>query len=110
MSKINRRAFLKSTAGLVALATLDLTNLNCASSNQSMVRRRPPKGANERINVAVLGLGGRGPVHISNLGAKENCRIVYVCDPDSARASAAIEKARTSNDGEEPKFVQDLRR
>src|SRR3954467_9904117 len=85
MPKINRRSFLKSTAGMVALATLDLTNLNCASSNQPRVARTPVKGPNERINVAILGLGGRGLAHIGNLGAKGNCRIVYLCDPDSAR-------------------------
>jgi predicted dehydrogenase len=107
MHQLNRRAFLKSTAGLIALATLDLTNLNCASSNTSSPRAA--RGANNRLNVAVLGLGMRGPVHINNLGAKENCRIMYVCDADTARAQAAIDKARTSNDGFEPRFVQDLR-
>jgi len=48
-SKLNRRAFLKPTAGLIALATLDLTNLNCASSNSSS--RRVSRGANDRLNV-----------------------------------------------------------
>src|SRR5437879_1539409 len=110
MPMLNRRAFLKSTAGLVALATLDLANLNCASSNQPFSLRRPPKGPSERLHVAVIGLGMRGAVHINNLGAKENCRIMYACDPDTARAQPAIDKARESNGGTEPRFVQDLRR
>src|SRR5205823_11463064 len=109
MPKLNRRAFLKSTAGLIALATLDLTNLNCASSNSWTASRRARGGANERLNVAVIGLGMRGPVHINNLGAKENCRIKYVCDADTARAQAGIDKARESNGGVEPRFAQDLR-
>jgi predicted dehydrogenase len=107
-ARINRRAFLRSTAGLIALAGLDLANLDCTGIRSSAYR--PPRGANERINVAVLGLGMRGPVHIRNLGTSANCRIVYVCDADTARAQAAIDHARESNGGVEPKFEQDFRR
>src|SRR5207253_8447618 len=108
MAKVNRRKFLRSTAGLLALAGLDLANLNCAGTRESS--SRAPRGANERINVAVIGLGMRGPVHIRNLGAAANCRIVYVCDADTARAQTGIDRGRESNDGAEPRFEQDLRR
>src|SRR4051794_32003363 len=111
MSKINRRAFLKSTAGLVALASFDLANFGCASTKtQPMVSRQPPRGANERLNVAIIGMGGRSSAHIGGFGAKNNCRIVYVCDPDMTRAKAAIEKVRKVNDEVDPQAVQDLRR
>src|SRR5262249_30181067 len=54
--------------------------------------------------------GGRSSAHLSHFTTKENCLITHVCDPDTAHASAAIEKARKSNDGVDPVFVQDLRR
>ena len=108
---INRRAFLKSTAGLVALATLDLGLPGCTSSGtrEKQSALRPPMSGDEQLNVAVIGLGMRGPTHIGNLGAKNNCRILYVCDADTARAQAGLDKARTSNDGVEAKFEQDIR-
>ncbi|HVT89686.1 MAG TPA: Gfo/Idh/MocA family oxidoreductase [Tepidisphaeraceae bacterium] len=112
MGQINRRAFLKSTSGLLALAAMDMTNFNCASSPQMVyVPSRPPRGANEKVNVAVIGLGGRGfGSHISAYGKQSNSQIVYVCDPDSAFAQKSIDKSRNSNGGTEPQFVQDMRR
>lgn len=111
MSTIDRRKFLKTTSGLLALAAMDLSIPGCMSSLQPAPVARAPLGANERINVAVIGVGGRGlGSHVSQFTAAKNCRIAYVCDPDSAKASPAIEKGRTSNGGVDPVFVQDLRR
>lgn len=110
MSTLNRRAFLKSTSGLLALAALDLANLRCTESKQPMILPLVPKGANERINVAVIGLGGRSSSHLGAFGVKNNCRITHVCDPDTDKASTAIERARTSNGGIDPLYVRDLRR
>jgi predicted dehydrogenase len=113
MHQLDRRAFLKSTGGLLALAALDLVNLRCASTPHQDAWGggvRSPKGPNERINVAVIGLGGRSAAHLSAFGVKNNCRITWVCDPDTDRAKAAIDRARTSNGGADPRFERDLRR
>src|SRR5437867_3897352 len=109
MSKLNRRAFLKSTGGLVALAALDLANLRCTATKGPEGTLAAPKGPNERINVAVIGLGGRSGSHLGNFGVKNNCRITHVCDPDTDKAKTAIERARTSNGGVDPAFVRDMR-
>src|SRR4029078_8466171 len=41
---------------------------------------------------------------------KNNCVITHVCDPDTAKAQVALDRARKSNDGVDAQCVQDLRR
>ena len=59
-------------------------------------------GANERVNVGVLGCG-RG-LFVAQSFAGHNVRIVYVCDPDEARATRAQKAANADQ------AVADLRR
>lgn len=40
------------------------------------------KGANDRINAAVLGLNGRGKNHVQSLMSLENVQVTTLCDPD----------------------------
>ncbi len=65
-------------------------------------------GANDRIRSAVIGTGGRGLDHVSNLLRASNCEITAVCDPDANRmakaASIVLEKT-----GKRPREVADLR-
>ena len=87
----NRRSFLKTTA-MAVLARPAL----------------PILGANDRINVAVVGIGGRGRDHINEFSAQPDCRIVAVCDVDQAgceRGVTQIEKAQ----GYRPKTYLDMR-
>ncbi len=74
----NRRSFCKSAAA-AAIATA----------------ARPILGANDRINVVVVGVGGRGRSHVEEYAHIENCRVAAVCDVNQAaqeRAVALIEK------------------
>jgi hypothetical protein len=106
MKSINRRDFLKSTSGILALAAMDLAGGRSASAQQQPSTQ--PTG--EWLNVAVVGLGMKSGSHLRAFSAAKNCRITYVCDPDTATAKAAIDAARNSNGGTEPQFVQDMRR
>lgn len=68
----------------------------------------PVLGANERLNVAVVGLGGRGTAHIDLAGRQTNCRITAVCDVNQAaqeRAVARIERTQ----GSKPAVYRDFR-
>ena len=89
---LNRRTFVK-TAAAAAVAT----------------SRAPILGANERIQVGVIGLGGRGRNHIDYFAElKEECRLAAVCDVNQAareRAVAQVEKAT----GGRPKEFGDMR-
>src|ERR1700736_1028107 len=66
-------------------------------------------GANERVNVAIVGVGGRGRDHINSYVKVPGARIAALCDVDSAqteRGSVMVEKAT----GEKPQIYQDLRK
>jgi predicted dehydrogenase len=66
-------------------------------------------GANDRVNVAVVGVGGRGRNHVTSYLTLPGARLAALCDVDTAqteRGSAMVEKAT----GEKPKIYQDLRK
>ena len=77
-SSANRRDFLKT-------ATTIGTALGMASS---AFGARPAKqgrviGANDRINIGIIGVGGRGSYvarEFAKAGEKENAQILAVCD------------------------------
>lgn len=71
--------------------------------------RFPILGANDRVNVGVVGLGGRGTAHVGYYGTLESdCRVAAICDVNQAareRISARILKAK----GYTPKEYGDMR-
>jgi predicted dehydrogenase len=65
--------------------------------------------ASDRVNLAMIGVRGRGMSLISSLVSNPNVSIDYICDTDQrvwGKAASAIEKAT----GKAPKTVVDLRR
>jgi predicted dehydrogenase len=91
MNGQGRRGFLKS-AGAAAI-----------SGSASRIL-----GANERVNVGIVGLGGRGTDHVDTYAPLENCKIAAVCDVNQAageRAVARVEKLQ----GHKPKAYSDMR-
>ncbi|MBI1897772.1 MAG: Gfo/Idh/MocA family oxidoreductase [Acidobacteria bacterium] len=77
----DRRTLLKTGAAAIATA------------------RFPILGANDRINVGIAGLGGRGRDHINFYSALDpDCRIAAVCDVNQAareRAVAMVQKLKS---------------
>ena len=64
---------------------------------------------NDRVNVAIVGLGGRGVYLIDTFSGQKDCRITAVCDVDTTRierGKALVEKAQ----GTAPRGYQDIRR
>jgi predicted dehydrogenase len=69
----------------------------------------PILGANDRVQVGIVGLGGRGTNHIdyySSLSA--DCRIVAVCDVNQAARERAVARI-TKAGGAVPKDYEDMR-
>ena len=66
-------------------------------------------GANDRLRVAVIGLGGRGRDHMLTLARIADVEVAAFCDPDEERMG---ERARefTAQTGRTPKLETDLRR
>jgi predicted dehydrogenase len=78
----NRREFIKTTA--VGMSTWS------ASSRNSIL------GANERMNIGIIGVGGQGTSHLTALTTKAEsykCRVAAVCDVYRRRVSRAKEKS-----------------
>jgi predicted dehydrogenase len=90
MSDQNRRRFL-SSATAAALATAERA-----------------AGANERVNIALIGAGGRGRDHINFYARIPEARIGAICDVNQEaqeRAVALVEKLQ----GHKPKTYYDMR-
>jgi predicted dehydrogenase len=64
--------------------------------------------ANDRIRVAILGMGGRGRDHMNFLAGTPGVEVVAFCDPDRSRL--AEKSAEWEKQGRKmPRLVQDLR-
>jgi predicted dehydrogenase len=87
----NRRHFLKAASAAVATS------------------RFPILGANDRINLGIVGLGGRGNDHIRYYSTlDQDCRMAALCDVNQAareRALATVKKTK----GYESKEYADMR-
>jgi predicted dehydrogenase len=90
--KLSRRSFLRCASGLAASVSIvpgAVLGLNGAPS------------PNNKLNVACIGVGGRGAASVGGVGGEN---IVALCDVDRRRANDA--KAKHPN----AKFYQDFRR
>ena len=74
-----RRRFLEDS---ILAATAALAGPALAAS-----AARPKKSsANERLSIAVIGVGVRGPVHAGTFAGRGDCDVVAICDADISRA------------------------
>ena len=66
-------------------------------------------GANDKINLVVVGLGGRGTAHMNEYAKQPDCRVAGLCDVNQAaleRGQALIEKLT----GQKPTGYDDMRK
>lgn len=68
------------------------------------------KGANDRVNVAVIGIRAQGQAHISEYLKLENTRVAAICDVDTNLFKERIKKYFTDKSLPEPKTYVDLRK
>jgi predicted dehydrogenase len=87
-SSFNRRDFIKSAAGIGAALTI----VPPVAAQPGKLSTNRMIGANDRINVGVIGVGGRGTYvgrFFSRIGQRTNaCQIVAVCDVYQKRVSS----------------------
>jgi len=88
---IKRREFLKRSA-VVSLFAIAPSTIFSANGGRS---------PNEKLNIACIGVGGRGGANISGV---RNENIVALCDVDSTRAEGALKQFPKA------KFYQDFRK
>ncbi len=95
MDSVSRRDFLKTSIGTAAAL--------------SVLPKRTSVGANEKVIIGVMGLGGRGTYLARAFAARKDADVAYLCDVDARRlprAKAAVEEVQQKS----PKIVQDFRR
>lgn len=98
---MNRRKFIKTTT--VATASMGAAPLLWGNSDKW-------KGANDRINVAVIGIRGQGQGHIQEYSKLKNVSVAAICDVDENLFAPRIKKLFTDKSLREPRAYQDLRR
>jgi predicted dehydrogenase len=95
--KVTRRDFAKKTAAITA-----------ASAFVGSTIPHTVLGANDRINIAVSGINGRGGSHINEWTKMKGVNITYLVDPDTKIFSKRIAQIDKLG-GPKPKTVMDLR-
>jgi len=99
-SSISRREFL-SKMGKSVTVGISAGLLSTTFTPYSVL------GANESVNMAMIGCGGRGKVVVRGL-IEEGANISYVCDVHQDRLDGAVELI-TNVQGRKPKSTQDMR-
>jgi len=97
---MNRRDFSKKSA-IGALA---------ATTAPTILTGNRWKGANDRVNVAVIGIHGMGQSHIKSYSQLENVEVAAICDIDENLFDECIEKNFTGKGLKKPKVFKDLRK
>jgi predicted dehydrogenase len=110
MAKRTRREFLEESM-FATVAALGATSGSRVFARQASGGRVSP---NDTINVAVVGVNGRGNAHIQGLAKTEansslNTVITHICDADSAVGERRVQEVAKRQGGIAPKFVQDIR-
>ena len=102
MSKsMTRRKFLSTgAAGLAGSAVL--TSIPASSYARIL-------GANDTINMAVIGIRGRGGSHIENFAGMKNVRLKYLVDVDANLFEARLKEVEEKS-GYRPKTEMDMRK
>ena len=101
----NRRNFIKKTAIGTAGVSVGLTAFSAKSYGRVL-------GANERINMGVIGLRGRGKGLMDGFSSMygEGVFIKTVCDVDTQYLEPSREQVAEKQEGNKPDAVQDLRK
>ncbi len=100
----SRRRFLEDSmfAAAAAAATQGLPLFAADEAPQS-------KSPNEKVNVLVVGVNGRGGEHISNWAGRNDTSISHVCDVDEVIGNRRAEDI-AKKQGTKPKVIGDIRK
>lgn len=100
----SRREFIKKTGtGMAALSIGGILPGFSASRYSNII------GANDRINVAVIGVNSRGDALASNFARQEGCEVAVICDVDRRAVEKTINTVKTARNTT-PKGEKDLRK
>lgn len=98
---MNRRSFLQ-TSKKIGAASVAFSILTDARS----ARATP---ANDKINLAMVGVGGRGSALAMGFLERDDCQITHICDVDRTKAVNRAKEIGSYRTGLQPTCVQDVR-
>jgi len=100
----SRRDFIKKAGAGAAALTLGrrIPEINASSYHQII-------GANDRIQIAVIGVNSRGDALAQNFARLTDCDVVTVCDVDNRAIEKCIKTVKSVQD-KTPKGEKDLRK
>lgn len=100
LKSMKRRNFIKTTttSGL-AIATVP-----------TILTGSRWRGANDRVNVAVIGINGMGQNHIQEYQKLNNVEVAAICDVDENLFAERVKKHFTDKNLKKPKIYTDLRK
>ena len=101
----NRRDFIKKTAIGTAGVSVGMTAFSAKSYGRIL-------GANDRINVAVIGLRGRGKDLMNSFTEMydDGVFVKTVCDVDTQFLDPSVKRVAENQEGNKPGTAQDMRR
>ena len=101
----NRRTFIKKTALSTAGVSLGVSAVSARSYGRIL-------GANDRVNMAVIGLRGRGQNLMDNFSKMydDGVFIKSICDVDTQFFDASRDVVAENQKGKKPDAVQDMRK
>jgi predicted dehydrogenase len=105
MTRCTRRQFLEDSVLAAAVAAaLPATSLLAADEKLEL----PKKNAGDLLQVAIVGAGDRGGVHIDEFIINPNTEIAYIVDADEQIGQRRAQQVGKKQ-GRTPKVVQDMR-
>jgi hypothetical protein len=111
MRFIDRREFLKNSAAVAAAWPTRVGGRRAACRREEKDTKNG--SPSERLNVAVVGVNGRGMSHVGGFAGKHNCIVKVICDVDSNLAERQKDnplKTAEEKQGVTPKFETDIRK
>ena len=107
MAKKTRRQFIEDSMFATAAA---VTAGSAASAAGSSAAGSESSSPNERLNVAVVGVRGRGNSHISAFASRKDTQVTWICDTDRDIGNKRVKEVGKRQQGNEPQFATDIRK
>ena len=101
MAKKTRRQFIEDSMFATAAAVTAGTSVQASGSESS--------SPNERLNVAVIGVRGRGNSHLSAFASRKDTEVTWICDTDRDIGAKRAKEVAKRQSGAEPRFATDIR-
>jgi predicted dehydrogenase len=106
MNEQTRRSFLRQSM----LASASAYALSQSSILTAQDAAPASKSANERLQCAVIGAGGRGGSHIGAMLGRDDVVISHICDIDEKIGGRRCEEIGKAQEGHTPALVRDVRK